>query len=204
MPKPDGWDVLNTLKADPDLCDIPVVMVTVAPERGIGLSLGVADVLTKPVDRARLTALINRLVCRDGPALVVEDDADTRDMTRHTIEKIGLGRRTNRKDLNRPGWGLFLFRGLLSQRRSGIRRDGMYSTSMLMPSPVRGFAVYTAETDSSTRLRIVRSPTVSAVSPLGGAPRSNSTMRQQSSIVAPHGGSLTASSIARPGIAKGS
>ena len=90
MPKPDGWDVLNALKADPDLCDIPVVMVTVAPERGIGLSLGAVDVLTKPVDRTRLTALINRLVCRDAPVLVVEDDADTRDMMRHTIEKMGL------------------------------------------------------------------------------------------------------------------
>jgi CheY-like chemotaxis protein len=75
MPKPDGWDVLNALKADPDLCDIPVIIVTVAPERGIGLSLGAVEVLTKPVDRARLTALINRLVCRDGLVLVVEDDA---------------------------------------------------------------------------------------------------------------------------------
>src|SRR6516165_6313638 len=37
-----------------------------------------------------------------------------------------------------------------------------------------------------------------------GAPSSNSAMRQQSSIVAPHGGSLTASTIARPGILKGS
>jgi CheY-like chemotaxis protein len=90
MPKPDGWDVLATLKADPDLCEIPVVIVTVAPERGIGLSLGAVEVLTKPVDRARLTALINRLVHRDGPVLVVEDDADTRDMMRHTIEKMGL------------------------------------------------------------------------------------------------------------------
>src|SRR6516162_2686585 len=90
MPKPDGWDVLNALKADPDLCDIPVVMVTVAPERGIGLSLGAVDVLTKPVDRTQLTALIKRLVCRDGPVLVVEDDADTRDMMRHTIEKMSL------------------------------------------------------------------------------------------------------------------
>jgi CheY-like chemotaxis protein len=90
MPKPDGWDVLATLKADPDLCDIPVVIVTVAPERGIGLSLGAVEVLTKPVDRSRLTALINRLVRRDGPVLVVEDDADTRDMMRHTIERMGL------------------------------------------------------------------------------------------------------------------
>ena len=90
MPKPDGWEVLSTLKADPDLCEIPVVMVTVAPDRGIGLSLGAVDVLTKPVDRARLTALIHRLVRRDGAVLVVEDDADTRDMMRHTIEKLSL------------------------------------------------------------------------------------------------------------------
>jgi GAF domain-containing protein/DNA-binding response OmpR family regulator/HAMP domain-containing protein len=90
MPKPDGWEVLSTLKADADLCDIPVVMVTMAPDRGIGLSLGAVDVLTKPVDRARLTALIHRLVRRDGPVLVVEDDADTREMMRHTIEKLSL------------------------------------------------------------------------------------------------------------------
>ena len=90
MPKPDGWEVLSALKADADLCDIPVVMVTVVPERGIGLSLGAVDVLTKPVDRARLTALIHRLVRREGPVLVIEDDADTREMMRHTIEKMGL------------------------------------------------------------------------------------------------------------------
>jgi len=90
MPKPDGWEVLSTLKADADLCDIPVVMVTMAPDRGIGLSLGAVDVLTKPVDRARLTALIHRLVRRDGPVLVVEDNADTREMMRHTIEKLSL------------------------------------------------------------------------------------------------------------------
>jgi CheY-like chemotaxis protein len=90
MPKPDGWDVLSALKADADLCDIPVVMVSVAPDRSIGLSLGAVDVLTKPVDRARLIALIHRLVRREGPVLVVEDDADTRDMMRNTVEKLAL------------------------------------------------------------------------------------------------------------------
>ena len=90
MPKPDGWDVLAALKADADLCDIPVVMVSVAPDRSIGLSLGAVDVLTKPVDRARLIALIHRLVRREGPVLVVEDDADTRDMMRNTVEKLAL------------------------------------------------------------------------------------------------------------------
>jgi signal transduction histidine kinase/DNA-binding response OmpR family regulator len=90
MPKPDGWDVLGALKADAELCDIPVIIVTVAPDRGVGLSLGAVEVLTKPVDRARLTALIHRVVRRDGPILVVEDDADTREMMRHTIEKMEL------------------------------------------------------------------------------------------------------------------
>ena len=54
MPKTDGWAVLSALKADVELRDIPVVMVTVVPDRGIGLSLGAVDVVTKPVDRARL------------------------------------------------------------------------------------------------------------------------------------------------------
>jgi signal transduction histidine kinase/CheY-like chemotaxis protein/HAMP domain-containing protein len=90
MPKKDGWAVLGALKADPDLCDIPVIMVTVAPDRGIGLSLGAAEVMTKPVDRGELTSLLRQLLSRDGPILVVEDDLATCETVRHTIEKMGL------------------------------------------------------------------------------------------------------------------
>ena len=90
MPKPDGWDVLSALKADADLRDIPVVIVTMLSDRGIGLSLGAVEVLTKPVERAQLTALIHKLVRREGPVLVVEDDAGAREMIRQTIEKMSL------------------------------------------------------------------------------------------------------------------
>ena len=90
MPKKDGWTVLGALKADPELCDIPVIMVTVAPDRGIGLSLGAAEVMTKPVDRGALTSLLRQLLSRDGPILIVEDDLATRETVRHTIEKMGL------------------------------------------------------------------------------------------------------------------
>ena len=90
MPKTDGWAVLGSLKANPELCDIPVIMVTVAPDRGIGLSLGAAEVMTKPVDRAELTSLLRQLLFLDGPILVVEDDEATRDTVRSTIEKMGL------------------------------------------------------------------------------------------------------------------
>ena len=90
MPKPDGWDVLSALKADADLRDIPVVIITMLSDRGIGLSLGAVEVLTKPVERAQLTALIHNLVRREGPILVVEDDAGAREMIRQTIEKMSL------------------------------------------------------------------------------------------------------------------
>jgi CheY-like chemotaxis protein len=90
MPKTDGWAVLGALKANPELCDIPFIMVTVAPDRGIGLSLGAAEVMTKPVDRAELTSLLRHLLSRDGPILLVEDDLATRDTVRSTIEKMGL------------------------------------------------------------------------------------------------------------------
>ena len=90
MPQTDGWAVLAALKADGELCNIPVVMITVVPDRGRGIALGAVDVLTKPVDRGHLTALLHRLLRRDGAVLVVEDDADAREMIRHTVSKMGL------------------------------------------------------------------------------------------------------------------
>ncbi len=90
MPRLDGWSVLTALKADPELCDIPVVMVTMLPDRGIGLSLGADEFVTKPVDRARLSTLLRRLVQRDGTVLLVEDDGASRALLRHMVEKLRL------------------------------------------------------------------------------------------------------------------
>ena len=43
MPDLDGWSVLKALKADPELCDIPVVLVTIMRDRDLGFALGAAD-----------------------------------------------------------------------------------------------------------------------------------------------------------------
>jgi signal transduction histidine kinase/CheY-like chemotaxis protein len=58
LPGSDGWEVLRELKADPQLRDVPVIIVTVVDERGLGLALGAVDYFLKPVDR---TALLDRL-----------------------------------------------------------------------------------------------------------------------------------------------
>jgi signal transduction histidine kinase/CheY-like chemotaxis protein len=60
MPGCDGWAVLNKLKADPELAEIPVIMVTVVDNESMGFELGASNYLIKPVDRERLGVLIEK------------------------------------------------------------------------------------------------------------------------------------------------
>jgi signal transduction histidine kinase/DNA-binding response OmpR family regulator len=81
MPQMDGWSALRELKADAELRDIPVIMVSILNERGMAIPLGAADFVTKPVDRQRLAAIL-RDHCGDPSStsiLVVEDDLPTRE-----------------------------------------------------------------------------------------------------------------------------
>ena len=53
MPGMDGYSVLASLKANPQTADIPVIFVTAlaeAADEARGLTLGVADYITKPVN----------------------------------------------------------------------------------------------------------------------------------------------------------
>jgi PAS domain S-box-containing protein len=50
----DGWGVLRSLKADPNLAPVPVVMITIVDNPSLGISMGAADYLTKPIDWRRL------------------------------------------------------------------------------------------------------------------------------------------------------
>ena len=88
MPGMDGWSVLAALKADAGLAEIPVVMLTMLDDRNLGYALGAADYLTKPIDRERLVAVLARYR-RDLPVLVVDDDADFRDLARRVLEREG-------------------------------------------------------------------------------------------------------------------
>ena len=91
MPDMDGWSVLRALKADPRLRDVPVVMLTMVDDKTRGYSLGATDYLTKPVDREQLLNTLSRFYMpgKSGPVLLVEDDADTRDMMSRILQKAG-------------------------------------------------------------------------------------------------------------------
>jgi len=87
----DGWAVLTELKADPALADIPVVMLTFVDNKNLGYALGASDYLTKPIQRERLLAVLEkyRRHPQPGPILVVEDDPDTREILQRLLEKEG-------------------------------------------------------------------------------------------------------------------
>jgi CheY-like chemotaxis protein len=89
MPGMDGWSVLRTLKADPALADIPVVMVTFINDNGLATTLGAADHVTKPVHWERFRAVMDRFRDTDGDVLVVDDNPDTRRNLRQALERDG-------------------------------------------------------------------------------------------------------------------
>jgi len=91
MPGMDGWAVLTALKADPALADIPVIVLTIVDDKRMGYALGAAEYVTKPIDRERLAVLLQQYRCARPPCpvLVIEDDADTRQMLRRTLEREG-------------------------------------------------------------------------------------------------------------------
>jgi signal transduction histidine kinase/CheY-like chemotaxis protein len=91
MPDIDGWTVLAALKGEPELADIPVVIVTIVDEQRSGIALGASDYLTKPIDRERLLAILSRLRAAGPPGsvLVVEDDEDQRQLVRALLGARG-------------------------------------------------------------------------------------------------------------------
>jgi signal transduction histidine kinase/CheY-like chemotaxis protein len=91
MPSMDGWAVLSALKSDPELADIPVIIVTMVDDKKIGFTLGASDYLTKPVDRSQLAAVLRKYRCENPPCpiMLVEDDPVNRDLLRQILEKEG-------------------------------------------------------------------------------------------------------------------
>ena len=90
MPDMDGWDVLSALKRDPDLADIPVVMLTIVDEKARGYTLGANDYLVKPLDREQMRRALRRVCELDiGRLLLVDDEATTRDAVRRMLERDG-------------------------------------------------------------------------------------------------------------------
>ncbi|WP_440953512.1 response regulator [Methanococcoides sp. FTZ1] len=94
LPRLDGWEVLNQLKADASTCDIPVVVVSMLDQKEAALELGAADYMGKPFDREYLLHLMDRFkMKRDGKCpkvLLVDDEPYAVDILSSMLESEGF------------------------------------------------------------------------------------------------------------------
>jgi signal transduction histidine kinase/CheY-like chemotaxis protein len=91
MPGVDGWAILNEIKADPQLHDTPIVILTKSSGEDLALALGASAFVSKPVDTAQLLEVIKHYDGKGSAplALVVDDDTLTREMLRRDLSKAG-------------------------------------------------------------------------------------------------------------------
>jgi PAS domain S-box-containing protein len=87
MPGMNGWETLRKLKADPELYEVPVVVVSIVGSENRGTIFGAADLLNKPVSRDELCSVLRRNV-KPGKSkvLVVDDDADAREIVKEFLK----------------------------------------------------------------------------------------------------------------------
>jgi PAS domain S-box-containing protein len=96
MPGKDGFEVLKTLRADADLCDVPVVVVSVSSEEAAKcIASGAHRYLAKPVLALDLMATVREVLAGEsGSVLIVEDDPDSARLFADLLAEEGLDVRT--------------------------------------------------------------------------------------------------------------
>lgn len=157
LPGLDGWDVLTRLKSSPGTAHVPVLVVSVLPERGRGFALGAADYLLKPVAREQLLTTLRRVVGDPGArprrrVLVVDDDHAALELVRVTLEP--------------RGWEVLTCTdGSLAPGLAREHRPGVVLVDLLMPG-TDGFAVVDAlraeRSTATTPVVVLTAATLSA------------------------------------------
>jgi CheY-like chemotaxis protein len=96
LPGIDGWEVLRRLKANPDLRDVPVVVVTVVDERNVAMNLGAVDYFLKPVrreallDRLSQYTFTTKVKMGHVRVLAIDDDPAARELVTNALRPEGF------------------------------------------------------------------------------------------------------------------
>ena len=93
MPGKDGWKVLQELRDDGHLRDIPVIVASTLDDDNSTQSLGAKAFLKKPVEKEQLLATIERIFKKEVKgkrALVIDDQEEARDLASRMLESIGF------------------------------------------------------------------------------------------------------------------
>jgi DNA-binding response OmpR family regulator len=100
MPECDGWTVLNRLKNDSELAEIPVIMVTVVDNEARGLDLGASNYLIKPVQRDRLAVLVEKHRVARTSTITGDNSAPLSYVADSRTEQVTVGTRASKSRRN--------------------------------------------------------------------------------------------------------
>jgi signal transduction histidine kinase/DNA-binding response OmpR family regulator len=121
MPDLDGWTVLAAIKGDPELADIPVILMTIVDEKNRGYSLGATDYMVKPIDRERLVGVLRNICGAVGRQVLLVDDDD-------------MMRRGMRLALEEDGWEVSeAENGRIALARLAETRPDIIMLDLMMP-----------------------------------------------------------------------
>ncbi|HQE93088.1 MAG TPA: helix-turn-helix domain-containing protein [Anaerolineae bacterium] len=86
---PADWGIIQQLRRHPHLCQAPFVLYGQTQSGEPALTLGMTNVITKPVSGETLLEAINALCASafTGPILIVDDDPQARTLYRNIVEK---------------------------------------------------------------------------------------------------------------------
>lgn len=140
LPDKDGWAITRTVRSDPHLAELLIIMITARIEdtdKILGLELGADDYITKPFNPreviARVRALLRRTRKSDAPARAlsvggIRLDADRRLVTLDSlpVELTPTEFSLLQTLMESPGY--VFTRGELMDRALGYSYDGMDRT----------------------------------------------------------------------------
>jgi protein-histidine pros-kinase len=92
LPDMSGRDVLRAIRSEGRNSDVPVIVVTVVAEKGVGTGFAIHDFLTKPVQPEGLLASLERAGIRPNESrtvLVVDDDTSALKLMGATLSQLG-------------------------------------------------------------------------------------------------------------------
>lgn len=95
LPGKDGWEILQELKSDHELKDIPVIMSSIIDNKELGFALGASDYLVKPIDRSILMDKVREINIpaakkgRPANILCIDDQEDVLKLLASIFEPAG-------------------------------------------------------------------------------------------------------------------
>jgi two-component system alkaline phosphatase synthesis response regulator PhoP len=96
LPNSDGWEVTRTVRSDPSLASLPIIMLTARVEdtdKIVGLELGADDYIAKPFNPhevvARVRAVLRRVTGAPVTSRVIQVGGLRMDVDRHEVTLEG-------------------------------------------------------------------------------------------------------------------